>query len=221
MARLSLLPKVALWLVALSVLAVLFLRSAQSTREAPFTVEREGLASWSLVMEPDRDTLGSWLVLLPPPRLAPPLGRQIFSRAGESVHYPNPASMPLILRNEFDQALAGVLTADTVMDLARTAGFESATFEPRCMARRRVSEPGSTRTVYFIVFDAPAFDQFRQSVSESLRGAGGSASSFDPAALSPGLIVAATDENFSRWLPLRASAAAASDADCIAPIEVQ
>jgi hypothetical protein len=83
MARLSLLPKVALWLVALSVLAVLFLRSAQSTREAPFTVEREGLASWSLVLEPDKDTLGSWLVLIPPPRLAPPLGRQIFSRAGE------------------------------------------------------------------------------------------------------------------------------------------
>ena len=82
MARLSLLPKVALWLVALSALAVLFIRSAQSAREAPFTLERRGMASWSLVLEPDRDALGAWLALRPPTQLAPPLGRQIFSRAG-------------------------------------------------------------------------------------------------------------------------------------------
>ena len=216
MARLSLLPKVALWLVALSALAVLFLRSAQNAREAPFTVEREGVASWTLVSEPDRDALGAWLVLHPPPRLTPSLGRQIFSRAGESINYPNPPSMPLVLRSEFDEALAGGLTSDAVVSLARTAGLESPTFEPRCMGRRRVSEPGSTRTVFFIVFDAPAFGQFRQALAAQLRSAGGQ-SAFDPAALSPALIVAATDENFRRWLPLGVN----PDADCMAPIEVQ
>ncbi len=216
MARLSLLPKVALWLVALSALAVLFLRSAQSARETPFTLEREGLAPWSLVSEPDRDALGAWLALRPPTQLTPPLGRQIFARAGESIHYPNPPSMPLILRSEFDVALTGVMTPDAVTSLARTAGLESPTFEPRCMGRRRVSEPGSTRSVYFIVFDAPAFGQFRQAVAVQLRGTGGS-SPFDPAALSPVLIVAATDENFRRWLPIRVN----PDADCMAPIEVQ
>ena len=97
MARLSLLPKVALWLVALSALAVLFLRSAQSAREAPFTVEREGVASWTLVSEPEPDALGAWLALHPPPRLTPSLGRQIFSRAGESINYPNPPSMPPVV----------------------------------------------------------------------------------------------------------------------------
>jgi hypothetical protein len=221
MARLPLLPKVALWLVAFSILAVLFVRSARSSREAAFTVERAGLAPWSLVLEPDSDPLGSWLTLTPPPQLAPPLGRQIFSRVGESVHYPNPASMPLILRSEFDRALAGVLTSDAIMELARAAGLESGTFRPRCMARRRVSEPGSTRSVYFIVFEAPAFDHFRQSVLGLLSDTGGEPSSFDPSALSPGLIVAATNENFSQWLPLRSSAAATTEADCIAPIEVQ
>jgi hypothetical protein len=220
MARVSLLPKVVLWLMALSVLAALFLRSAQSVREAPFTVDRTGLGSWSLVLEPDMNPLGAWLALMPPPQLAPSVGRQIFSRAGESVHYPNPASMPLILRSEFDRAFAGVLTPDAVMSLAQTAGFESTRFEPRCMARRRVSEPGSTRSVYFVVFDAPAFGQFRQSVSESLRSVSGGASSFDPAALSPVLMVAATDENFSQWLLSRRGNAATPDVDCIAPIEV-
>jgi hypothetical protein len=216
MARLSLLPKVALWLVALSALAVLFLRSAQNAREAPFTIEREGVASWTLVSEPDRDALGAWLVLHPPPRLTPSLGRQIFSRAGESINYPNPPSMPLVLRSEFDEALAKGLTSDAVVSLARTAGLESPTFEPRCMGRRRVSEPGSTRSVFFIVFDAPEFAQFRQALAAQLRSAGGQ-SAFDPAALSPALIVAATDENFKRWLPLGVN----PDADCMAPIEIQ
>ena len=216
MARLSLLPKVALWLVALGALAVLFLRSAQSARETPFTLERGGVANWTLVSEPDRDALGAWLALHPPPRLTPSLGRQIFSRAGESIHYPNPPSMPLVLRSEFDAALAGALTSDTVVSLARTAGLESPNFEPRCMGRRRVSEPGSTRSVFFIVFDAPAFGQFRQALAAQLRSAGDQ-SAFDPAALSPVLIVAATDENFRRWLPLGVN----PDVDCMAPIEVQ
>lgn len=220
MARLSLLPKVALWLVALSALGVLFLRSAQSAREAPFAVERDGLTSWSLVVAPERDPFGAWLALTPPPRLAPPLGRQIFARAGESVRYPNPASMPLILRSEFDVAITGALEPDVITNLARTLGFEAPTFEPRCMARRRVSEPGSTRSVYFLVFDAPAFAEFRRSVLELLRGVREGVSAFDPAALSPDLMVAATNETFGQWLPLR-DPTAAVDVDCLAPVEVR
>jgi hypothetical protein len=217
MTRPSVLIRVVVGVAALGVLAVLFLRSAQSAREAPFSVQRGSLTPWTLVLEPGLDAVGSWLALRPPPQLASPLGRQIFTRAGESVHYPNPPSLPLVLRSEFDRALAGTLTPDAVMNVARAAGLESATFEPRCMAHRRISEPGATRGVYFLLFDAPAFDQFRRQVSEELRRAGGNASLFDPAALSPVLIVAAIDENFSRWLPLRAN----PDADCLAPIEVQ
>ena len=215
--RRSALIRAIVGLAAVGVLAVLFVRSAQDARETPFTVAREDLAPWTLVLGPDNDGLGSWLALRPPQPLARPLGREIFARGGESVHYPNPASLPLLLRNEFDRALAGILTPDMVMNLARGAGLESATFEPVCMAYRRISEPGATRGIYFVPFDAPAFDQFRQQVAEALRRAGGGASQFDPAALSPVLIVAGLDENFSRWLPLRAD----PDADCLAPIEVR
>jgi hypothetical protein len=210
----SALIKVGIGLAAIGVLAVLFLRSAQSTREAPFTVERGGLTPWTLVREPD--ALGSWLALRPPPDLAPPLGRQIFTRGGQSVNYPNPPAMPLLLQAEFDRALAGTVTPDAVMNIARAAGLESAAFEPRCMGFRRISEPGATRGVYFVVFEAPAFGQFRRQVSEDLRRLGGDASLFDPAALSPVLIVAAFDADFSRWMPLRADPAS----DCLAPIEV-
>jgi len=215
MTRRSIFTRVVVGLVALGALAVLFLRSAQSARETPFIVERGSLTPWTLVLEPD--AVGSWLALRPPAQLASPLGRQVFMRAGESVHYPNPPSLPLVLRSEFDRALAGTLTPDAVMTLARAAGLESATFGPRCMAHRRISEPGATRGVYFILFDAPAFDQFRRQVSEELRRAGGDDLVFEPTALSPVLIVAAVDENFSRWLPLRAN----PDVDCLAPIEVQ
>jgi len=215
MTRRSALIKAVVGLTAAGLLAVLFLRSAQSAREAPFTVERGHLTPWTLVREPD--TLGSWLALRPPADLAPPLGRQVFTRGGQSVNYPNPSAMPVVLQTEFDRALAGTLMPDAVMNIARAAGLESAAFEPRCMGYRRISEPGATRGVYFMVFDAPAFGQFRQQVSEELRRAGGDASLFDPAALSPVLLIAALDENFSRWMPLRVN----PDADCLAPFEVQ
>ena len=217
MTRRSAFIRVLVGLLALGALAVLFLRSAQSAREAPFLVQRGSLTPWTLVLEPDRDVLGSWLALRPPAPLAASLGRQIFTRGGESVRYPNPPSLPIVLRSEFDRALAGTLTPADAMDVARTAGLESATFAPRCMARRRISDPGATRGIYFILFDLPAFDQFRQRISEALRRAGGNASLFDPAALSPVLIVAGIDENFSRWLPLRAN----PEVDCLAPIEVR
>ena len=209
--------KVVVALVALGVLAVLFVRSAQSSRETPFAVEQGNLAGWRLVLPPDAAALGSWLALGPPASLASPLGREIFRRGGESVNYPNPPLVPLLLQTEFDRAFAGVVMPDDIVSLARSAGLESAAFSPRCMGRRRVSEPGATRGVYFLLFDAPAFTRFRQQLAERLGATGGNASLFDPAALSPVLIIAALDGNFGRWMPLRAD----PDVDCLAPVEVQ
>jgi hypothetical protein len=209
--------KVVVAVAALGVLAVLFVRSAQSSRETPFPVERESLAGWTLVVQPDTDALRSWLALSPPMSLAASLGREIFRRGGESVNYPSPPLMPLLLQTEFDRAFAGAVMPDDIVSLARSAGLESAAFTPRCMGRRRVSEPGATRGVYFLLFDAPAFTRFRQGLLERLRAASGSASLFDPAALSPVLIVAALDGDFGRWMPLRAD----PDVDCLAPIDVQ
>jgi hypothetical protein len=216
MARRSGWVKVVVGLAVLATLAVLFLRSVRSTRAEPFAVERESLTGWQLVVQPRADPLGSWLALTPPSRLAAVLGSEVFRRGGESVNYPSPPLVPLLLQSEFERAFAGKVSPEKIEGLGRTAAFESATWEPRCMGHRRVSEPGATRGVYFVLLDAAPFGRFRQELAELLRASGGDPSLFDPAALSPVLIVAALDGNFGRWMPLRADA----EADCLAPIDV-
>jgi hypothetical protein len=208
--------KVMIALVAVAVLAVLFLRSARSTSAQPFTIARQHLAGWTLTFAPDTDPLGSSLSITPNAELMKPLARDLFARMGESLHYPPPA-MPVVLRSEFQQAVAGVLTPEALLDSAREAGLESAMFQPRCMARQRLSAPGVVRGIYFLLFDLPQFTQFREQVAQRLRAAGRDASLFDPMALSPVLIAAGLDGNYSSWLPLRAD----PEVDCFAPVVVE
>lgn len=208
--------KVVIALVAAAVLAVLFVRSARSTRAEPFTVARQHLTGWTLTLPPDADPLNSSLSIVPKAELMRPLARDLFTRMGESLHYPPPA-MPVVLRSEFQRAIAGVLTPEALLDAARQAGLESAAFQPHCMAQQRVSAPGVVRSVFFVLFDLPEFVRFREQVGERLRAAGRDASLFEPAALSPVLIAADLDGNFSGWLPLRADPAV----DCFAPVVVE
>jgi hypothetical protein len=208
--------KVIIALVAVAVFAVLVVRSARNTLAQPFTIARQHLTEWTLALTPDDDALDSLLSLTPKAEMMPPIGRELFVRMGESLHYPPPA-MPVVLRSEFQRAIAGVLTPEALLDAAREAGLESATFQPRCMARRRISAPGVLRGVYFLLFDLPQFAQFREQIAQRLRAAGGDASLFDPAALSPVLIAAALDGRVSGWLPLLAD----PDVDCFAPVVVE
>ncbi len=208
--------KVMIALVAAAVLAVLFVRSARSTGAEPFTIARQHLAGWTLTLAPDDDPLGSSLSISPAAELMPPLARALFARMGESLHYPPPA-MPVVLRSEFERAVAGVLAPEALLELAREAGLESGTFQARCMARRRISGPGVVRGVYFLLFDVPQFIEVRERVAQRLRAAGRDASLFDPTALSPVVIAADLDGRFSSWLPLRAD----PEADCFAPVVVE
>lgn len=212
----KILVRVLVALVALTVLGVLLVRSIRSTGAQPFTIERQYLDGWTLALAPDDDQLGSVLSLTPPMELMPPLTRALFARMGESLHYPPPA-IPLVLRSEFQRALAGTLTPAALLDLARDAGLDTATIQPRCMAERRLSEPGGTRGVYFLRFDLPEFARFRALVAERLQAAGGEAALFDPAALSPVLLAAGLDARTSGWLPLGTN----GDTDCFAPIIVE
>jgi len=203
-------------LVALSVLAVLFVRSARSSRAEPFTITRQDLTGWTLTLAPEADPLDSLLSITPNASLMPPLASELFARMGESLNYPPPA-IPVVLRSEFEHAMAGAITPEALLDGARAIGLESAMFEPRCMARRRISSPGVVRGVYFIVFDVPLFIQFREQVAQQLRAAGRDSSLFDPAALSPVMIAADLDGSASSWLPLRVD----PEADCFAPMVVE
>jgi hypothetical protein len=209
--------KVVVGLVALGALGVLFVRSAQNTQAEPYEAPRDRLARWTLTIDVESSRSGIVLALRPPPAFAPALFSRVFARSGESLSGPAPAEMPLVLKSEFDEAVFGTIAPEALLALARASGLESATLEPRCMAHRRVSQPGMTRQVFFVRFESPAFDKFRRQVLQRLRDAGGRATAFDPAGLSPVVIIAATDAAFGSWLPLRADA---SD-DCLAPIAVQ
>ena len=215
------LTKIAVGLVAIAVLAMLFVRSVVNVGSEPYTIDQDRLANWTVALDPAPDASGVLLALWPQNALAPPLFSQLFTRSGMSLSGPNPVAMPLVLKSEFDQSLAGTLSPDALLALARDSGLESIQPKPLCMANRRLSRPGSTREVFFIRFEQPPFDAFRRQVAQQFARAGGDAGGknggFNPLGLSPIVIMAATDVNFGSWLPLQGDAAQ----DCLAPITVQ
>lgn len=202
MARTNPLIKVGILLVVLTVVGFLFMRSLRDSRAVPYTVEPEELRTWTLVLEPESGPNSPMLTLQASPDLGLGLFRQAFTRAGESLARPRVPAIPIVLHDEFNRLLAGRVTPDALLATVRNTGIESAPPALRCMAYRRVSEPGGTRQLYFVMFEAEAFRRIRADIG------------VDANALSPVLFVAGADGDFNRWLPLRAD----PDADCVAPI---
>ena len=199
-----LLIKLLVGAAALAAFGLLFMRSLQDTRTAAYTVERQHLASWTLALEPATRPNDALLVLRPSAELATGLFRQIFSRAMESLNTPLSPAVPVVLRVEFDRIVGDQLTQEGLLAAARAAGLEMAPLTPRCVVHRRVSEPGGTRQVYFLVFDAPAIARFRQQIG------------LTAADLTPILFIAGAGPDFNNWLPQRVS----PESDCLAPVEV-
>jgi hypothetical protein len=201
--RRSLFVKIVVGLGAVTLFGFLFVRSLQDARSAPYTVERQHLRNWTLVLEPGSSPTDPLLALRPPPELAAGLFRQVFSRVMESLNTPSAPAVPVVLRGEFDRVLADRLTPDALLAAARAFMLDTAESVPRCLVHRRVSEPGVTRQVYFVLFDAPSIGRFRTELG------------LDPAALSPVLFIAGAGSGFSAWLPQRVNA----ETECLAPLE--
>jgi hypothetical protein len=201
--RKSLLVKIAVGLAVVTVFGFLFARSLHDARTAAYTVEGQHLRSWTLVLENASRPNDPLLALRPAAELSAGLFRQVFARAMESLNAPVAPAVPVVLRGEFDRVLGARLTQETLAAAARDLDLETAAITPRCLVHRRVSEPGGTRQVFFVFFDAPSVSQFRQQLG------------LDPAALSPVLFIAGAGADFNSWLPQRVNA----EADCLAPIE--
>ncbi len=210
--RRTVLLKLILGLVAVAVFGVLFIRSVRNTGAAPYTMARSDLAGWTVALDPNAATSGVVLALWPPNFMARGLFSQLFSRSGLSLTGPNPVAMPLVLKGEYDRALASTVTPEALLGMARESGLEAVQPKPVCMATRRVSEPGLTRELFFVRFEHTPFASFRQQVVSRAAGAG-----FDAASLSPVVIVAATDGAFATWLPFDGD----GPADCLAPITLE
>jgi hypothetical protein len=206
-------------LIALAVLGglgVLFVRSVRDAHSEPYTIARDHLRTWEVRIEPATAPRAALLTLRPVPDLSSGLFRQVFARAMTSLTSPAGPGIPLLLRAEFDDAFRGATAVEVLAERARQAGLESAVIQPRCLAMRRVSEPRATRQIYFVLFDAPAVVAFRDALGTLVRGGAAGHAPFDPAALSPVLVVGASEGDFDRWYPLRADPVA----DCVAPIEI-
>jgi hypothetical protein len=209
--RTPLLVKAVIVLLLLAGVAYLFMRSLDVTRAEPYTVRAEHLAPWTLTGDAGAVGDRAVLALAPPAELPLRLFRQVFSRAGESLSAPNAPGIGLVLADELRGAAIGV---DELLTLARDAGVDRARLNPRCMGYRRESQPGSTRQLYFVLFDMPEFAAFRQALAPQVAAKGGTA--FAPAGLSPIMMLAAAPD-LSRWMPIVAN----PDRDCIAPVEAE
>ena len=201
--RRSLLIKLAVGLAGLTAFGFLFMRSLHDTTTTAYTVERQHLRSWTLVLEPASRSNDPLLALRPTPELVSGLFRQVFSRTMESLNAPAAPAIPVVLRGEFDRVVRDQFTQEALLAAARAAKLETAGITPRCLVHRRVSEPGGTRQVFFVFFDAPSISEFRQRIG------------LDPAALSPVLFIAGAGSDFNSWLPQRVNV----EADCLAPVE--
>ncbi len=209
--RTSPLVKAAIGFVLLVVVAGLFWRSLDDSRAEPYTVRPDQLSGWTLVAGTSSEPDAPLLQLQPPPELPMRLFRQVFGRAGESLSTPAAPGIALALRAEVGGTAP---PAEDLLSLAREAGLEGLTLDPRCMAYRRESQPGSIRQLYFVLFDMPEFARFREALAARLGDA--TVPPFDPAALSPVMLLAAQPD-FSRWMPVVADV----EKDCVAPIAAE
>lgn len=202
---------IALIPIGLAVVAVLFMRSLDDTRAEPFTVRGVQLTGWTLTSNPEASPGQPRLILAPPAELPMRLFRQVFTRAGESLTTPNLPGIWLALADELRGA--SISEAD-LLGLARDAGLDRATLVPRCMAYRRESQPGSTRQLYFVWFELPELQAFRQALADRAATAGGPP--FNPETLQPVMMLAAAPD-FSRWMPLEP----VTEKECMASVEAE
>jgi hypothetical protein len=195
----------------LTAVSLLLVRSLRG--RGPYDVESVELSGWTLEASPPGEP--ALVALRPPAPLSTSLFQQLFKRTGEAlVAAPRP-SVPLVLREEYADSLQGVLTVEDIVDTARDVGLESARFEPVCLGRRRASAGGRADELFFVVFNAPLFDRFRDQLTPLFPEHAG-AFPYEPKALRPILTIAGSDREFARWWPI----AVKTELDCLASFRV-
>ena len=203
--------------IALAVVAVAaaltWFVSRERTRK-PYLVPQAALSGWTLVTSDGTDP---WVVgAQPPDALTRSLFEEVSRRAGRTLVAPPHPALALVLRSEFDDGLQGVYGTDSVLRIASDAGIESVRFQPVCLGHRTSTGQGGRADLYFVAFDSPAFNQMRVDLLPAQPEHAG-VGVYEPATLTPILIVGATDNAFDRWWPLTFDPARDCEADLALP----
>lgn len=205
--------KAGIALVALAVLGWLFWRTVQSSLAEPYVVDAGMVAEWTLALRGPMQSGAGLLVLQPSDQLRAELFQQIFNRTMESMTSPTAAAMPLVLHAEYRDALGSVLAPPDVLQVAEESGMSTAVPAPVCIGVVRRAGAGTTRQLYYAIFDAPEVGRFRQALARRYAEAGGTAA-FEPDGFPLVVPIAASDADFTSWWPLDVSA----ESDCLAPL---
>ena len=200
-------------LVALAVLGWLFWRTVQSSLAEPYVVDAGMVAEWTLALRGPLQPGAGLLVLQPSDQLRAELFQQIFNRTMESMTSPTAAAMPLVLQAEYGDALGSVLAPADVLQVAEESGVSTVAPAPVCIGVVRREGPGTTRQLYYAIFDAPEVGRFRQALARRYAEAGGTAA-FEPDGFPLVVPIAASDADFASWWPLDVS----PETDCLAPL---
>ena len=207
--------KVAIVLVALVVLGWLFWRTVQSSLAAPYVVDAALVSEWTLALRGPLQPGAGLLVLQPSDQLRAQLFQQIFNRTMESMTSPTAAALPLVLHSEYRDSLGSVLTPPDVLETAEESGLSAATPAPVCIGVIRREGSGTTRQLYYALFEASAVGRFREELAGRYEEAGGTGA-FEPEGFPLVVPIAASDAGFASWWPLDVS----SDNDCLAPLVI-
>lgn len=180
-------------------------------REPPVPIDTTVFANWPVIVSDGTDP---WVVAVAPPdKLMTMLTADVARRAGRRLVAPSHPALPLVLRDEFSDALQGVYGTDSLTRMAREAGIETARFEPVCLAHRVSRGPDGDADLYFVPFASSVFSQFRVDLMPAFPEHAG-IGIYDPSTLTPILIVGSSDGAFERWWPLSFN----RDTDCVATI---
>ena len=186
--------------LAVGVLGYLFVSSLEDTISEPYSLEGASLSGWTLEMaEPGFSGL-SVLGLRPPSLLRANLFDQLFDRTMESMTGPPDDLLPIVMLEEYQRGLAGLLSPSELLQRARTAGLDQLTLSPVCMAVIREPYQGTTRQFYFILFETPEIQAFRVDLAALAAAQGASPGLLDPFEVV--LPIAGSDPAFTTWWPL-------------------
>ena len=162
----------------------------------PYKIDAALLSGWTL--EPAPPGTAAVVEAKPPARLLEELFRQVSRRTNHTLVAPDRAAVPLVLVDEYADSLQGALSIQDIVNVGEGVGLDTARFEPVCIAERH-RENGDE--LYFAVFDAPLFDQFRFELTPLFPEQAGSGVYYPPAVRLI-MAVAATSKDFNRWWPI-------------------